>query len=971
MGYVKGAVILGTPSRSLPINVMRLALIASLLVTFACGGTSPPPPVAVSITPPTASLTVGSTEQFMAAVSNTPNGAVTWSVNSTVGGSATLGTISTTGLYTAPDPVPNPPSVTVTATSQEDTTKSASATVSLSYATPSITSISPNSAVIQSAGTKLTVDGDGFSEASRVTLGKSALSATFVSQKQLTATIPASSEETAGTLAVTVANPSPGGGISNIENFAVDNPAPTVSSVSPDVVATGSPATEIIVAGQGFVATSRILLNGAAASTTFVSSSQLTASVPASVLSSGTSVSVAVENGTPGGGTSPAVDIQLVSVASLALLATPASPGAPAGPWIAFVVAQDDTGKPISGLAVAMTASQGTLGTGQGSTDANGAFSTTVTPPAGISSSQAVGLVANIGGQSVVTSLAFAGIPNANVRPGNSAAFLRARLGGIAAPRGKALSDSTITFSTEPVAIGISEAAPGSSSPFAGPNSCYTFAALSSTETDQCAALFQAQKISLQPSNPFQAGCSAATVADTAIGVGECLGTALTVVSCLTAATGIGTVVSAGTTDAICAATIDLTESTLAPDCAEFIINAVTQQFSPSAATAEELVELSVEPSDNPINYVVTYCDISNSTTASSLGAAIGPVAGNVNGSQGYTNGPALSIELNAPTGIALDASGNVYFDDDGNNVIRKLNVVTKQVITFAGTGVAGYTGDGGPAMSATLNHPTQLAFDADYNLYIADAGNNVVREISAADGTITTVAGTGQPAFNGDGQEATQAALSFPDSLAFDAAGNLYIADADNNRIREVSSGIISTVAGNGAGGYNGDNISATAAELNEPTRVALDSDGNLYIADYLNNRVRLVDRATGIITTLAGDGNAGYQGDKGPASKAELNGPISVTLDDSGNVYISELGNYVIRAINMKPNPATVLGALIQPGDIDTVVGGGTQSDLVNGAALSVSLSYPTGLLTDATANLYFADADNNVILKVTGGN
>jgi sugar lactone lactonase YvrE len=644
------------------------------------------------------------------------------------------------------------------------------------------------------------------------------------------------------------------------------------------------------------------------------------------------------------------------------MLAVPATATDPTGPWSAFVVARDPSGNPIAGLPITMTASQGTLSVSSGTTDANGSFSTTITPPAGISATEAVGLVATSGGQAVSASLLFTGVSTAAARTGNSAAALRRKL-GVEAATPAASSAATI-----PVAIGISIASPGSTSPFATPNYCYTTAALSSTETSQCAALYQEQSIALQPTNPFQAACNVANVADTAVDVGECVGTAVTVVSCAVSASGVGSVATLGAADAVCAATVDLTASTLAPDCAEFIINEVTNYFSPKAATAEEVVELTVEPSENPLDYAVALCDLASSSGSQSSGAVVAPVAGN--GVQGNSNGLALSISLNSPTGIAIDASGNVYFDDDGNNVIRELNIATNEVTTVVGTGATGYTGDNGPAASATLNHPTQLAFDADYNLYIADADNNVVRKVSG--GIITTVAGTGIAGYSGDGSAAVHAMLDYPDSIFLDAAGNLYISDASNNRIRKVTSnGVINTVAGNGIGSYGGDNGPALDAELNGPTRVVVDSVGNLYISDLHNNRIRKVNGSNEIISTIAGNGISGDEGDGGAATSAELNEPVSLALDTSGNVYIADLGNQRIRVVNTQTAAATLLGVAVQPGTIATVVGGGAQSDLYAGAVLSVSLLYPTGLLTDKTGNLYFADADNNIILRAGGGN
>ena len=182
-----------------------------------------------------------------------------------------------------------------------------------------------------------------------------------------------------------------------------------------------------------------------------------------------------------------------------------------------------------------------------------------------------------------------------------------------------------------------------------------------------------------------------------------------------------------------------------------------------------------------------------------------------------------------------------------------------------------GYSGDNGPATSAELAGPTGVALDASGNLYIADYGNNRIRKVSPS-GIITTVAGNGTDGFSGDNGPATSAELADPWGVALDASGNLYIADIYNNRIRKVSpSGIITTVAGNGTGGYSGDNGPATSAELYDPSGVALDASGNLYIADYGNDRIRKVS-PSGIITTVAGNGTVGYSGDNGPATIAEL---------------------------------------------------------------------------------------------------
>ena len=209
--------------------------------------------------------------------------------------------------------------------------------------------------------------------------------------------------------------------------------------------------------------------------------------------------------------------------------------------------------------------------------------------------------------------------------------------------------------------------------------------------------------------------------------------------------------------------------------------------------------------------------------------------------------------------------------------MVREVVKATGDIITVAGDGTAGYSGDGGPATAAELNSPLDIAVDSAGDLFIADTGNNVIREVVKATGDIITVAGNGTAGYSGDGGPATAAELDSPRGLAVDSAGDLFIADNGNNVIREVvkATGDIITVAGNGTAGYSGDGGPATAAELNAPIGVAVDSAGDLFIADYGNNVIREVVKATGDIITVAGNGTAGYSGDGGPATAAELNGP------------------------------------------------------------------------------------------------
>ena len=254
-------------------------------------------------------------------------------------------------------------------------------------------------------------------------------------------------------------------------------------------------------------------------------------------------------------------------------------------------------------------------------------------------------------------------------------------------------------------------------------------------------------------------------------------------------------------------------------------------------------------------------------------------VAGNGTAGYGGDTGLAISAELNGSVGVAEDAAQNLYIADTGNNRIRKVDT-SGVITTIAGNGNAGYSGNQGHATGAELHSPAGIAVDATGNLYIAYTGNHVIRKVDTS-GVITTIAGNGAEGYSGDNGAATSATLHAPASVAVDGAGNLYIADSGNNRIREVNtSGIITTIAGDGTAGYSGDSGAATNAELNYPSGIAIDGTGNLYIADAGNNRVREVS-ATGIITTVAGDGTAGFSGDNGAAASAELNNPAGVTID------------------------------------------------------------------------------------------
>ncbi len=217
-------------------------------------------------------------------------------------------------------------------------------------------------------------------------------------------------------------------------------------------------------------------------------------------------------------------------------------------------------------------------------------------------------------------------------------------------------------------------------------------------------------------------------------------------------------------------------------------------------------------------------------------------------------------VALSSPTAVAVDRAGNLYIADFGNARILKMAAATGLVTTVAGTGIDGFSGDGGAATSAAMAFPRGVAVDEAGNVYIADSNNSRIRKVTVATGVITTVAGTGARAFSGDGGPATRAALSSPTGVAVDGAGNLYIADYHNSRIRKVAAtGVITTVAGTGRWGFSGDGGPATSAALASPWGVAMDGAGNLYIADHHNSRIRLVTAPTGLITTVAGTARSG----------------------------------------------------------------------------------------------------------------
>jgi hypothetical protein len=324
----------------------------------------------------------------------------------------------------------------------------------------------------------------------------------------------------------------------------------------------------------------------------------------------------------------------------------------------------------------------------------------------------------------------------------------------------------------------------------------------------------------------------------------------------------------------------------------------------------------------------------------------------------------AVKAELNLPTGVAEDQLGSLYVGDSADNRVRKIVKPTTNgqdtITTIAGTGASGFSGDGGPATSAKLSVPSGVATDNSGDVFIADTGNNRVREVVISTGFIHTIAGNGQCGSKvptGDGGPATSASLCAPTGVAVDTSGHVYISDTGHNEVRVVSSGgQINSYAGTGKCGFSGDGGKGSKAQVCVPAGLALDSNRDLFIADTGNSRVREVAE-NGNISTLAGTGKFGYSGDGGPATKAVLNGPTGVGADTMGDVFISDTLNNRIREVTA--------------GTITTYGGNGTRGFSGDGGeATSAELNKPTGSVAmDGTA-LYFADTGNQRVRGIFNG-
>ena len=339
-------------------------------------------------------------------------------------------------------------------------------------------------------------------------------------------------------------------------------------------------------------------------------------------------------------------------------------------------------------------------------------------------------------------------------------------------------------------------------------------------------------------------------------------------------------------------------------------------------------------------------------------GQIISTFAGTGSAGFGGDGGPATAAQISTPWGIAIDGSGNIYFTDYGNRRIRKIN--TSGVIsTVAGNGVTGFSGDGGPATAATMRDPTGIAVDATGNIYFVDCFNERVRKINMTTGIITTVAGTGIGGYSGDGGPATAARISHPNGIAVDGGGNIYIPDQLTARVRKISAaGIISTIGGTGVPGYSGDGGPAVSARLNNPNDIAVDAYGNIYVSEYLNQRVRKID-PSGIISTYAGNGVMGFSGDGGPATASQIQGIAGLDVNTLGDLFIADMYNQRVRKVNSS-------------GIISSLAGNGSAGYSGDGGlALAAKLNQPEKTIHDTRGNVYITELSNHRIRKVSLGN
>ena len=319
-------------------------------------------------------------------------------------------------------------------------------------------------------------------------------------------------------------------------------------------------------------------------------------------------------------------------------------------------------------------------------------------------------------------------------------------------------------------------------------------------------------------------------------------------------------------------------------------------------------------------------------------------------------SGPATQAQLNNPYGICREPDGALYICDMDNQRVRRV-AADGTISTVAGTGKRGYSGDGGPAIQAELNEPYEVRFDRQGNLFFVERLNHLVRRVDAKTGVISTIAGRGTPGFAGDGGPATNAAFKEPHSIQFDPSGDLYICDIGNNRIRKVAmrTGIISTFAGTGRKEPTPDGAPVSGTPLNGPRAIDFDRDGNLWLALREGNSVYRIDMRAGIIHHVAGTGRTGFSGNGGPALEATLSGPKGISVAPNGNVYLTDTESHSVRMIDRNT------------GKLELIAGTGEPGDGPEGNPLNCRLTRPHGIFVDRDGTVFVGDSEAHHVLAI----
>ncbi|MEZ5403473.1 MAG: SMP-30/gluconolactonase/LRE family protein [Bryobacteraceae bacterium] len=328
-------------------------------------------------------------------------------------------------------------------------------------------------------------------------------------------------------------------------------------------------------------------------------------------------------------------------------------------------------------------------------------------------------------------------------------------------------------------------------------------------------------------------------------------------------------------------------------------------------------------------------------------------------GEKGYSGdgGPGASAQVNNPYGLVIGPGGALYFCDIDNHVIRRLDMKTRIITTVAGNATKGYSGDGGPARQASLNQPYEIRFDKAGNMYWVEMPNHVVRRVDRKTGIITTIAGTGQPGFSGDGGPGAKAQMRQPHSIVFDPQGRLLICDIGNHRVRrlDMKTGTIETWLGTGEKQPTPDGAPLAGTPVYGPRAIDLDPQGNLYLALREGNKVYKVDAKAGKFVHIAGSGEKGYDATPGPAKTAALNGPKGIAWSPDGGVYIADTESHTVRRIDLKS------------GAIKTVAGAGQRGNGADGDPLQCKMSRPHGVFVDRKGVLYIGDSESHRVRMI----